>query len=93
MDDFSNLMQSDVLDRPVVNRTGLTGRWNFSLHWTPDASHLIIGGLKIPPPSNSAKAAPPLFTALREQLGLKLGVEKTTFPVLVVDHVNCPSPN
>jgi bla regulator protein blaR1 len=93
MDDLSNLMQSDVLDRPVVNRTGLTGHWNFSLHWTPDASHLIIAGLKIPPPSNSAKAPPPLFTAIREQLGLKLGAEKATVPVLVVDHVNHPSAN
>jgi uncharacterized protein (TIGR03435 family) len=94
MDDFDNLMQSVVLDQPVVNSTGLTGRWNFNLHWTPDASQFIQAGFKIPPPSDSAKAAPPpLFTAIREQLGLQLGAEKTSVPVLVVDHVNHPSPN
>lgn len=93
MDGFSNLMQSDVLGRPVVNRTGLTGRWNFSLHWAPDASHLIIGGLKIPPPGDSANAPPPLFEAMQEQLGLKLEAVKASVPVLVVDHVNRPSAN
>jgi uncharacterized protein (TIGR03435 family) len=93
MKDFRNVMQSPVLDRPVVNHTGLTGRWNFSLHWTPDESQFIGRGWKMPPPSDTAKAPPPLFTAIREQLGLKLGVEKATVPILVVDHVNHPSAN
>ncbi|MGH9446970.1 MAG: TIGR03435 family protein, partial [Terriglobia bacterium] len=91
MDDFTNLMQAAVLDRPVVNHTGLTGHWDFTLHWTPDATQFIHAGFKIPPPSNSAAAPPPLFTAVREQLGLKLGAEKTSVPVLVIDHVEHPS--
>jgi bla regulator protein blaR1 len=93
MKEFRNAMQSVVLDRPVVNNTGLTGRWNFSLHWTPDASQFIGVGWKMPSPSDPAKAAPPLFTAIREQLGLKLETGKAAVPVLVVDHVKHPSAN
>jgi len=93
MKEFRNAMQSIVLDRPVVNHTSLTGRWNFSLHWTPDASQFIGMGWKMPPPGDSAKAAPPLFTAIREQLGLKLETGKAPVPVLVIDHVHHPSSN
>lgn len=93
MNEFRNAMQSTVLDRPVVNHTGLTGRWNFSLHWTPDASQFIGMGWKMPPPSDAAKAPPTLFTAMREQLGLELETGKASVPVLVVDHVNHPSAN
>lgn len=93
MEDFSNSLRSVVLDRPVVNHTGLTGRWNFSLHWTPDASQFIGKGWKMPPPSKSAKAAPPLSTAIREQLGLKLETGNASVPILVVDHVNHPPAN
>jgi uncharacterized protein (TIGR03435 family) len=93
INDFTNLMQSEVLDRPVVDHTGLTGRWDFTLHWTPDPTQFINSGFKLPPPSTSADAAPPLFTAIREQLGLKLGAEKTSVMVLVVDHVDHPSAN
>lgn len=88
---FVSLMQSVVLDRPLVDHTGLAGHWNFSLHWMPDATQ--FGGRKMPPPSQSEVAPPPLSTALRQQLGLKLGLEKTSVPVLVIDHVDHPSPN
>lgn len=93
MDGFTHLMQSAVMDRPVVNQTGLTGKWNFVLHWTPDATQFIHSGWKMPPPSNAADAPPPLLIAIREQLGLKLGTEKTSVPVLVIDHVDHPSAN
>ena len=93
MKDFRNAMQSVVLDRPVLNHTGLTGRWSFSLHWIPDASQFIGMGWKMPPPSDTAKAPPPLFTAIREQLGLTLEAGKASVPVLVVDHVKHPSAN
>ncbi|MGH9587799.1 MAG: TIGR03435 family protein [Acidobacteriaceae bacterium] len=94
MGDFTHLMQSTVLDRPVVDRTGLTGRWDFTLKWTPDESQFVGMGVKIPPPSaDAANAAPPLFTAIQEQLDLKLEAQKTQVPVLVIDHVDHPSPN
>jgi uncharacterized protein (TIGR03435 family) len=91
MVDFTHFMQSSVLDRPVVDQTGLQGRWNFTLNWTPDESQ--FGGMQVPPPSDKADAPPPLFTAIQEQLGLKLEPTKAEVPVLVIDKVEKPSDN
>jgi uncharacterized protein (TIGR03435 family) len=94
MQNFTSLMQSTVLDRPVVDKTGLTGRWDFTLKWTPDESQFTSVGWKVPASSaDDANAAPPLFTAIQEQLDLKLEAQKTQVPVLVIDHVDHPSPN
>jgi uncharacterized protein (TIGR03435 family) len=51
MADFAGLMQEAVLDRPVLDKTGLTGRWDFNLDWTPDDSQFLGMGAKIPPPT------------------------------------------
>jgi uncharacterized protein (TIGR03435 family) len=94
MENFTSLMQSTVLDRPVVDRTGLDGRWDFTLKWTPDESQFTQVGWKAPPPRpDDPNPAPPLFTAIHEQLDLKLEAQKTKVPVLVIDHVDHPSPN
>src|SRR5579871_1083936 len=93
MADFSQLMQSAVLDRPVVDQTGLAGKWNFLLKWTPDESQFGGMGIKVPPPSDAADAPPPLFTAIQEQIGLKLDAGKASVEVLVLDHVEKPSEN
>ncbi len=79
MEDFALLMQFFV-DRPVVNQTGLTGRWDFVLTWTPN-------DLK----AADANAAPGMFTAIQERLGLKLEAVKAAADVLVVDHAERPS--
>jgi len=73
MSDFTGLMQSVVLDRPVVDQTGLTGRFDFTLNWTPDDSQFGGMGARIPPPTDSADAPPNLYTAIQEQIGLKAG--------------------
>ena len=93
MGDFTQLMQSVVLDRPVVDQTGLKGRWDFTLNWTPDESQ--FGGLsaKIPPPSDKADAPPTLFTAIQEQLGMKLTPTRSNVQVLSIDKVEQPSAN
>ncbi len=93
MDDVCNLFQSAVLDRPVVDQTGITGKWNFLLKWTADDSQFSGMGVKVPPPSDAADAPPPLFTAIQEQIGLKLDAGKAQVPVLVIDKVEKPSPN
>jgi uncharacterized protein (TIGR03435 family) len=93
MADFAQLMQSAVLDRPVVDRTALAGKYDFQLKWTPDESQFGGMGIKVPPPSEAADAPPPLFTALQEQLGLKMDVEKTPVQVYVLDHVEKPLAN
>ena len=70
------------LDRPVVDQTGLTGAYDFTLTWTYDDSRL-----------SDANAAPSLFTAVKEQLGLKLDAVKGPAEVFVIDHIERPSEN
>ncbi|HLW75433.1 MAG TPA: TIGR03435 family protein [Bryobacteraceae bacterium] len=91
--DFAGLMQSTVLDRPVVDQTGLEGRFDFQLKWTPDDSQ--FPGLKgqLPPPPEGADAPPDLFTALQQQLGLKMEATRAQIGVIVIDHVEKPSAN
>ena len=93
MDDVCNLFQSAVLDRPVVDQTGITGKWNFQLKWTADESQFGGMGVKVPPPSDAADAPPPLFTAIQEQIGLKLDAGKAQVEVLVIDKAEKPSAN
>jgi uncharacterized protein (TIGR03435 family) len=93
MEDFAQLMQSAVLDRPVLDQTGITDRWNFTLNWTPDDSQFSSFGVKIPPPTDTANAPPALYTAIQEQIGLKLDATKAPAEVFVVDHVEKPSEN
>jgi uncharacterized protein (TIGR03435 family) len=94
MVDFAQLLQASLLDRPVVDQTGLDGRWDFTLKWTPDDAQFAAMGVKDAPPTTDAADSPPeLLTAMREQLGLKLEAQKTAVKVLVVDHADHPSPN
>jgi uncharacterized protein (TIGR03435 family) len=93
MSDFAGLMQSAVLDRPVVDRTALQGRYDFLLKWTPDESQFGGMGIKVPPPSNAPDAPPNLFTAVQDQLGLKFDSSKASVDVLAIDHVEKPSAN
>lgn len=93
MGDFAGLMQTAVLDRPVVDQTGLTGKYDFLLKWTPDESQFGGMGIKVPPPSDAADAPPPLLTALPDQTGLKLDSGKAEVGVLVLDKVEKPSDN
>jgi uncharacterized protein (TIGR03435 family) len=93
MADFAGVMQGAVLDRPVVDQTGLTGRWDFVLKWTPDEFQFGGLGVRVPPPTNAPDAPPDLFTAVQEQLGLKLDSTKAQAEVFVVDRVEKPSEN
>jgi uncharacterized protein (TIGR03435 family) len=89
--DFINFMTRYVqLDRPIIDKTGLTGRYDFILDWTPDDSQ--FGG-KAVPPADDAAAAPSLYTAMQEQLGLKLEATRAPTEVLAIDHVERPSAN
>lgn len=92
MADLASVMQGAVLDRPVVDKTGLTGRFDFTLRWTPDDSQFAGFGARPTPPAD-ANAPPGLFTAIQEQLGLKLESTKASVDVLVVDKIDRPSPD
>lgn len=72
----------NMVGRPVIDQTGLTGQFDFTLQWTP-------GGSNAPDDA----AGPSIFTALQEQLGLKLESGKAPVEVIVVDHVETPSQN
>jgi uncharacterized protein (TIGR03435 family) len=69
------------LDRPVINKTGLTGKYDFTLKFTPGQS------------AGSDSEAASIFVAVQEQLGLKLEPTKAPLDVLVIDHVEKPTEN
>lgn len=71
---------SRQMDLPVVDRTGLTGFFNLKLEWTPQAA-------------GQANDGPSIYTAIQEQLGLRLRAEKTPIDVLVIDHAERPAEN
>lgn len=93
MGDFTRALRQNLLDRPVVDQTGLTGKWDFVLHfdWTPFAAQ--FPEMPAHPQTASDSSAPSLFTAVQQQLGLRLKAQKAQVPVLVIDHVERPSPN
>jgi uncharacterized protein (TIGR03435 family) len=82
-----------VMDKPVVDKTGIAGEFDFTLTWTPDESQFTSMGIHVPPPVDSPNAPPGLLTALQEQLGLKLEPQKVAAEVLVIDQVERPSEN
>jgi len=89
---FARFMQFVVLDRPVVDKTGISGEFDFALKWTPDESQFNGMGFRVPVPDGMA-TLPGLFTAIQEQLGLKLESQKIPTEAIVIDHVERPSEN
>jgi len=92
------MLSQQQLGRPVVDKTGLTGKYDFTLQWTPDESRAPMfkgsegqqdGGGE--PTSHSSELS--IFSAVQEQLGLKLQSERGSVEVLVIDHVEKPSEN
>jgi uncharacterized protein (TIGR03435 family) len=88
MSEFASVLQRSPLDRPVIDQTGLVGRYDFDLEFAPDER--LWGGI-LKRPENSDK--PDLFKAIREQIGLRL--ETTTGPVetIVIDAIERLSAN
>ena len=81
--------------RVVINKTGLTDNYSWTFKWTPETTARAFRGANdgAPPPPPSDNSGPSLFTALQEQLGLKLESQKGSVETLVIDHVEKPSPN
>jgi uncharacterized protein (TIGR03435 family) len=95
---------SQQLGSTVVDKTGLTGTYDYTLNWMPErgAGPMGAGPMMRPPdggaPAGGAEPAPAetgpqLFTALQDQLGLKLVAQKEPVEVYVIDHIDQPSPN
>lgn len=76
---------SGVLFHPVIDDTGLTGVFDLKMEWTPE------------PPAGEAPAVdgggPSIFTAIQEQLGLRLEAKKAPAPVVVIEKIDRPSEN
>jgi bla regulator protein BlaR1 len=93
LDSFADLL-SHQLGRPVLNNTGLKGNYDFTLKWTPDRGRGLMPGA---PPGDAAppqeESGPTIFTALQEQLGLKLESQKGPVDTLVIDQVERPTEN
>ena len=83
------------LGRTVLDKTGLTGKYDFTLQWTPDDAAVSTPSSGAPneqtAPPASDQFGPSFFTAIQEQLGLKLESQKTPVEVIVIDHVERPS--
>jgi uncharacterized protein (TIGR03435 family) len=78
---LANLLSSQGLSHPVVDKTGLSDIYDITLRWSPDD----VG--------SSEASLPSLFTALQEQLGLKLEYNKNPIDVIVIDRIEKPSEN
>ncbi|MBI2686546.1 MAG: TIGR03435 family protein [Acidobacteria bacterium] len=88
---------SQQLGRKVIDKTGIDGRFDIELHWTPEPGQ--GGGPFGPPPPGtpdaitSSDSGPSIFSAVQEQLGLKLESQKGPVDVIVVDSVSKPTEN
>jgi len=98
MAEFAGRLLSTAVDRPVIDRTGLTGQYDIHLEYVPDRTK--FGGMRLngqpspdlpAPPDDSA--GPSIFTALESQLGLKLSPTKGPVDVVIVDRAERPSEN
>jgi|SRR5215469_3676057 len=84
---------SITLQRPVLDKTGLNGRYFVELEWTPDEPPQPQTGAGNQVQTTRDPAGPDIFTAIQEQLGLKLEAIKAPVEVLVVDRIERPDEN
>jgi uncharacterized protein (TIGR03435 family) len=83
MDSFAKIL-ARKMELPVVNYTALAGIFNIKLYWTPESARPSDGG---------AMEGASIFTAIQEQLGLRLHSQKAPVEILAIDHVEKPSEN
>ena len=82
------------LGRTVVDKSGLTAKYDISLQWTPDDMQLAqLLPPDAPRPAPSDAGGPSIFTAIQEQLGLKLESQKGPVETIVIDRAEKPSEN
>lgn|SRR5579875_41568 len=98
--DFAGFLQRYVLDRPVVDETGIAQRYDFTLDWNPNDPQSLDKSLETGGQFDDQSVAPTnysdlpdLLTAMRQQLGLALESVRIPIDVIVTDHVEKPSGN
>jgi uncharacterized protein (TIGR03435 family) len=87
--EFASVLQRAALPRPVIDQTGISGRYDFDLEFVPDEGQFGLAEWK----ANPDHPVPGLFAAVEEQLGLKLEATRGPVNTLVVDKWEKPSPN
>jgi uncharacterized protein (TIGR03435 family) len=90
--EVAGVLQGSVLDKPVVDQTGLTDKYDFTVKFTPEAGQMAGFGPQ-PRAVDSPDAPPDVFAAFEQQLGLRLSSAKAPADVLVIDRVEKPSGN
>jgi uncharacterized protein (TIGR03435 family) len=96
---FLSLLLAERLDRTVLDQTGLKGKYDIALKWTPDENLAATpsGPAGGNPGADAAaqpdSSGPSIFTAIQEQLGLKLESTKGPVEIIVIDHIERPSEN
>ena len=88
MTQFATVMQRSIFDRPVLDRTRLTGRYDFDLEWTPDETQ--FDGQR---PETQESTKPGFFAAIQQQLGLRLEATKGIVQAVAIDRIERPSEN
>jgi uncharacterized protein (TIGR03435 family) len=96
LDDLARALGGD-LDRIVINKTGIAGKFDFKMEFSPDQTTVGLNDLRGPdgpviPPADPS-GGPSIFTAIQEQLGLKLESAKGPREFIVIDRVERPSEN
>jgi len=86
-------MLSRLLGRTVVDKTELTGKFDITMEWTPDEFQSMQLPPDLPKPPSADPAGPSIFSALQEQLGLRLESQKGPVEIFVIDHAEKPSDN
>jgi uncharacterized protein (TIGR03435 family) len=89
--ELTGVMQRAAMDRPVLDQTGLKGRYDFDLEWMPDETQ--FGGALGKPPNADMPDQPDLFAALQKQLGLRLEATRGPVETFVIDSAERPSAN
>ncbi|MBZ5577673.1 MAG: TIGR03435 family protein [Acidobacteriia bacterium] len=94
MSNLATVLQLRVLDRPVIDQSGLKARYDFTLDWRPDEFQFPrLSAAQRAAGIAAADASPDLFTAFEEQLGMKLEAKKASVDVLVIESVSKPTEN
>ena len=88
--EFASMLQRAVFDRPVVDKTNLTGRYDFDLAWTYDETQ--FDG-KLPPINLDEANRPSLFSSLQKEVGLTLESSRAQVETIIIDSVEKPSEN
>ena len=90
---FATTLSRFALDRLAIDKTNLAGRFDIQLRWAPDTPESPTGPGGMTPSPASPSDYPSIFTAIQEQLGLKLESSRGPVEVLVIDHAERPGEN